>query len=420
MKKLKAILIGAGCRGKIYADEMLNNKDKYEIVAVAEPVESKRKYIQKTHNIPDDMCFESWEPLLELGKIADLAVISTMDRMHYCITIKACELKYDILLEKPISVNEEECRLILNAAQKNNVKVVVCTVLRYAPLYMNLKKIIDEGMIGKVISINHEECVGHIHYSHSFVRGNWNNENTSSFMLLQKSCHDIDILQWLTGKDCKKIQSFGSLSYFKEENAPKGSPEYCIDGCPESDKCPYNAVKLYYDDKENEWFRSMCTNEVNPSDEKVLKALRETPYGKCVFKCSNDVVDHQTVNMLMEDDTTITFTMCAFNKGGRFIHVMGTKGEIRASSENDAPIEVYEFESDKKTQISNSGRDGILGGHGGGDSNLIISLYEYLTGSYKGNSIPEINVSVKNHLMVFAAEKSRITGKIIDMEEVLL
>ena len=164
-----------------------------------------------------------------------------------------------------------------------------------------------------------------------FVRGNWGNSKRSSCMLLQKSCHDMDILQWLIGKKCKKVQSFGALSYFKEENAPKDAPDYCIQGCPKADTCPYNAVRLYLDDKENDWFRTTSTREANPTDEMVETALRTTQYGKCVFKCDNDVVDHQTVNMIFEDDITVTFTMNAFNKGGRFIHIMEQKGIARSN-----------------------------------------------------------------------------------------
>ena len=225
----------------------------------------------------------------------------------------------------------EECTKIADYAEQMGSKVIVCHVLRYTPFFITIKELINDGRLGDIISVNHEECVGNVHQSHSFVRGNWGNSKRSSCMLLQKSCHDMDILQWLIGKKCKKVQSFGALSYFKEENAPKDAPDYCIQGCPKADTCPYNAVRLYLDDKENDWFRTTSTREANPTDEMVETALRTTQYGKCVFKCDNDVVDHQTVNMIFEDDITVTFTMNAFNKGGRFIHIMGTKGELHAA-----------------------------------------------------------------------------------------
>lgn len=418
MKKLKAILIGAGSRGIGYTDIMAELPDKFEVVAVAEPIENRREYIKNKHNINEEFCFDDWKPLLELGKIADVAVICTMDRDHYDVALKAIDLGYDMLLEKPVTPEPEECYEIVHRAEEKGVRIVVCHVLRYTPLYMKIKDIIDDGKLGRIMSINHEECVGNLHQSHSFVRGNWGNSKKTSTMLLQKTCHDMDILQWLLNKKCKKVQSYGKLSYFTKENAPEGSPDYCVQGCPVSDSCPYYSVKVYLDDKDNHWFRSTCTKNAEPTDELVEEAIRNTQYGKCVFKCDNDVVDHQTVNLLFEDDITVTFTMNAFNKGGRFIHIMGTKGELHASSADDAPyIKVYDFETKETTEIPMTGVEGINGGHGGGDEGIINALYDYITDCYTGKSIPTFRQSCDNHAIVFAAEKAREDGIIVDIDE---
>lgn len=416
-KLLTAILIGAGNRGELYARNMGEMEDKYKVIAVAEPIESRRNVIKERHGISEEMCFTDWKPLLEKGKIADVAVIATMDKQHLEPTLAAIECGYDILLEKPVSPDPIECQKIALAAEEKGVKIVVCHVLRYTPFFITIKNLIDEGRLGKVMSINHEECVGNVHQSHSFVRGNWGNSERSSCMLLQKSCHDMDILQWLVGKKLKKVQSFGSLTYFRKENAPEGAPEYCIEGCPKGDTCPYNAKKLYLIEG-GSWFRTTCTKHANPTDEMVENALRTTQYGKCVFKCDNDVVDHQTVNMLFEDDVTVTFTMNAFNKGGRFIHIMGTKGELRASmADKDEPMLLYDFETKQTEEIQAYGKDGLVNGHGGGDSGIVVALYEYLNGEYTGCSVSDIRTSVDNHLIVFAAEESRATNTVVDFEE---
>lgn len=417
MKKLKVILIGAGDRGNIYTYNMNQCPDKFEVIAVAEPLKERRERIKNRHNIPDDMCFENWPELLKKGKIADVAIIATMDRGHFEPTMEAINQGYDILLEKPVSPNPAECLKIAEAAEKKGVRVLVCHVLRYTDMFITLKNLLNEGKIGDIVSINHEECVGNVHQSHSFVRGNWGNSTRSSFMLLQKSCHDMDILQWLIGKKCRKVQSFGTLSYFTERNAPAGAPERCIDGCPAADTCPYNSVKLYYEDKKNMWFRCASTQKPNPTDEDVEKALRETQYGKCVFKCDNDVVDHQTVNLLFEDDITVTFTMNAFNKGGRFIHLMGTKGEIRAALDGETPITYYDFLTKETSEIDIVASNSITSGHGGGDMGIVTALYDYIALDKKSVSISDISVSCDNHIIVFAAEEARKTGKVIDIEE---
>lgn len=416
MKKLKVILIGAGNRGGVYTDVMAAMPEQFEVVAVAEPRDSRRERIQEIHKLPDNMCFTDYKPLLALGKIADIALIATMDRDHFEPAMMAIDLGYDLMLEKPITPTPEQCIALTENAEKHGVRVVICTVLRYTPLFIKLKEIIDSGRIGKVMSINHEECVEFVHQSHSFVRGNWGNSERSSVMLLQKSCHDMDILQWLLGKKCKKVQSFGSLSYFTAENAPEGAPERCIEGCPVGDTCIYNSVKLYLESDSN-WFRSAATKLVKSSDEDVKKSLLESNYGKCVFHCDNDVVDHQTVNMLFEDDVTVTFTMNAFNTGGRYINIYGTKGEIRAALKGDTPIKVYDIVSKETEEIPSSGTDGVLGGHGGGDAGIIKTLYSYMIGEYNGVSVPTIQESCYNHLITFAADHARKTGTVVDVEE---
>lgn len=416
-KQITVVLVGAGDRGSTYTDIMREMPERYKVVAVAEPIPSRREYVRARHNIPEDRCFADWWDLFALGKIADLALICTLDAYHFQPAMAAISLHYDLLLEKPVSPDPVSCETVAQAAEQAGVKVVVCHVLRYTPLFTAVKRLIDEGRLGEIISVNHEENVGNRHQSHSFVRGNWGNTGRSSNMLLQKSCHDLDILQWLIGRPCRRIQSFGSLRYFTRANAPADAPERCLDGCPHGETCPYNAVKLYLDDKENAWFREACTRIPSPSDADVERALRTTQYGKCVFRCDNDAVDHQTVNMLFDGGVTAAFTMCAFNRGGRWIHIMGTKGELHASlTADEEPIRLYDFETKTTSEIPVTGRDGLPSGHGGGDRGIIESLYGYLTGQSVSPSISGIRVSVDSHLLAFAAEESRRTGAVVDVD----
>ncbi|MBQ8682889.1 MAG: Gfo/Idh/MocA family oxidoreductase [Clostridia bacterium] len=421
MNKLTAVVIGAGSRGGGYA-KLMKDTALFQVVAVAEPIASRREQIASMHGIPADRCFSDWTPLLDCGKIADVAVIATMDRDHMGPALRAIELGYDLLLEKPIAPEPADCLALYKAAEAKGVRVVICTVLRYTNVFIKLKEIIDSGKIGEIMSVNHEECVGNIHQSHSFVRGNWGNSKRSSTMLLQKSCHDIDILQWLIGKKCKSVQSYGMRSFFTEANAPEDAPARCTDGCPHADTCAYNALKWYYEAKDNLWFRGACTGEVEPTDEQVLEALRTTNYGRCVFRVDNDVVDHQTVNMLFEDDCLVTFTMNAFNAGGRFIHIMGTKGEVRAALDGETPIDITYFQfvpgqGMGQERIDMKADNSITSGHGGGDEGLIRTLYAYLRGEYQGKSVPTIEETYYNHLLVFAAEQARLTGQVVDVEQ---
>ncbi len=412
MKQFSVILIGAGLRGKIYTDEMYNLKDKFKVVGVAEPIEGRRKYIKEKHGVSEKMCFNSWQEILSKPKMADMAIISTMDEMHYEPAMKAIELGYDILIEKPVAPTAKECVDILLAAEKKGVKVLVCHVLRYTTFFKKIKKIVMDGTIGDIMSVLHVEAVGNVHQSHSYVRGNWHNEAETAPMLLAKCCHDLDILQWILDEPCEKIQSFGKLTYFTPQYAPEGAPKRCIDGgCPIEETCPYNCRKLYYESDDNDWFRPACAKGIAkdeiPTDDEVMTALKTTDYGLCVYHANNNVVDHQTVNMQFKSGANVTLTMNAFNQGGRYLRIFGTKGELTAYMSGET-IDVYTFEDKEHHQIPIiSQEESILGGHGGGDAGLISELYDYLSDNYTGFCAADINISVKNHLIGFAAEKSR-------------
>lgn len=424
MKPITAIMIGAGGRGSTYARYMVELPEKYKVLGVADPEKPRREKIQRMFDLPDSACCSSWEELLSRPKTADLAVITTMDDMHYEPAMKAIELGYHLLLEKPVAQTAQECADIALAAQRKGVSVLVCHVLRYTPFYKRVKQLLMAGTIGDIMSVVAVEAVGNVHQSHSYVRGSWHSQEETTPMLLAKSCHDLDIIQWLLDKPCRRVQSFGSLTYFRAENAPAGAPVRCADGgCPIGDTCPYNCRKLYFDDKNNDWFRGASTRGIakgeKATDEEVMEALLTTDYGLCVFHANNDVVDHQVVNLEFAGGATVSFTMNAFNQGGRYIRLFGTKGELYANR-SDSEITVYTFEDKQTRHVPVDETDeSILGGHGGGDGGIIRELYDYLSGCYDGFCAADINVSVKNHLIGFAAEEARHNGTVEDVDAFL-
>ena len=418
MSKLKAIVLGFGGRGSSYAKYAIEHPEELEIVAVAEPLEAKRMSAKKLHNLSDEQLFADWKEIAALPKMADFVMITTQDAMHYEPALAMIEKGYHLLLEKPMAPTALECKEITEAAEKKGVKVVVCHVLRFTKFWYQLKEMIDNGDVGEVMSVIHMEKVGNLHQSHSYVRGNWRREDESAPMIMAKSCHDMDILQWLIGKDCRQVQSFGSLTHFTKANQPEGAPDYCVKGCPVADTCPYNAEKLYYDDKDNLWFRSVATNKVEmPTDEEVWEAISSGPYGRCVYACDNDVVDHQVVNMEFEGGCTANFTMNSFNVGGRNILIFVTKGEIVSDMEAGT-IRLYSFETKKTTNYDVDAVDGeIPGGHGGGDTGIMIDMVKYVNGDVTSKSACELRDSYLSHLICFAAEESRAKNEVVDLQE---
>ena len=411
MKTLKAIVIGAGQRGNAYCNEASQLEGVMQIVGVAEPDNVRRAEFQNKYELKDEVCLNTWEDVFKREKWADIVIISTQDNMHYKPAMAAIEQGYDILLEKPIAPTAKECREIAEAAHKKGVKVVVCHVLRYSALFKTIKDILARGEIGDIVTVVHNENVGNTHHAHSFVRGKWAKEAESTPMILAKSCHDLDVLQWLIDKKCTRLSSFGSLTHFKKENCPEGAPARCTDGC-KIENCPYDARYLYYEGDLG-WTRETAAGHANPTDDEIAKALKTGPYGRCVYQCDNDVVDHQVVSMEFEDGVTAIFSMSSFTPDiSRSIKIMGTKGQIKAHQNSDTII-VSDFSDreDKTYPVTANG------GHGGGDKGIMGAFCSYIFGNDDVPEITEIGISAENHLLCFAAEESRLNGgKIMEME----
>ena len=407
-------ICGCGDRGlDAYAPYQHAHPEEMKIVAGADVRPERLELLQKRFGVPAEMCFPCDEALLSQPRLADVMIVSTLDRQHVSAALKALDKGYHILLEKPISPDLEQCRALQKKAHETGRAVVVCHVLRYTRFYAALEDLLRRGEVGRIETIDAIEHVAYWHQAHSFVRGNWRNSNETSPMILQKSCHDMDILRWLAGKPCLRVQSFGSLDYFTPANAPQGAAKRCLDGCAAKDGCPYDAEKIYITDprtgirgRGKRWPCAVLASE--PDEEKIYGALRTGPYGRCVFHCDNNVVDHQTVNLEFQDNIHATFTMTAFTQDcHRTIKVTGTMGEIEGDMEKNALI-LRRFGRPEETfDLSEEG--GQFSGHGGGDFGLMASFCRLIARG-GGAGLTGVDASVESHVMALAAEASRLDG----------
>lgn len=407
MKPVTVAIVGAGDRGSGYASYILAHPDEGKVVAVADPNVVRRDRIAAAHDVPGENVFSDWKELAERDRLADAVVIGTQDRMHTGPAVTFAGQGCHILLEKPMAPTAQECRDIVAAVKKAGIVFAVGHVMRYSPYWRKIKQVMDDGLIGEIVAIQQLEPVGYWHQAHSFVRGNWRNSTESSFMLLAKSCHDIDILSYLVGRPCLAVSSFGSLKHFRKDQKPEGAGDRCVDcGC--EPECPYSAKKIYLTGK-TEWPVSSITDELTP--ESIQKAVEEGPYGRCVYECDNDVVDHQAVNLLYEDEITVSFMMCAFNPFvGRQTKIMGTRGEITGTRRT---FKLYDFLTDETTEydLAKLEAEGDLG-HGGGDA---VIMREFLAAAAAGD--PAMistgpDETLESHLVVFAAEAARLKGTV--------
>ena len=413
MEPVKIAIIGAGGRGTGYASYAEAHPEQAKIVGVAEPRDFYRNRLVEKHGIPEDGTFTDWRQAAEREKFADAVIIATQDAMHVEPVVAFAAKGYHILLEKPMAPDAEGCRRIYEAVTQADILFAVCHVMRYTGYTQKLKSLIDSGLIGDVVSIQHLEPVGYWHQAHSFVRGNWRNERESSFMLLAKSCHDLDWLRYIVGSSCEKVSSFGSLKHFCKEGKPAaaGDAVRCLDCAFEAD-CPYSASKIYLgrvDQGQTGWPVDVLTADL--TREGVTEALRSGPYGRCVYECDNDVVDNQVVNMQFAGGKTACFTMTAFNQAAnRKTHIFGTRGELYGDG---SVIEHFDFLSDRTEKIDTAAPDGsILGGHGGGDYGLMQSFVSAVAQSDQSMVLSGPEETLETHLMVFAAERARKMGSV--------
>lgn len=425
-KKITVALAGLGSRGKdVYAKAAKLYPDKMEIVAIADINPEKVKMVSEEYGIPEERCFSSAEEMLEQEKMADVMFITTQDRQHVGHAIPALKKGYHLLLEKPISPNLDECREIVKVAKECDRKVVVCHVLRYTPIYRKVKEILDSGKIGDVVSIMAAENVGWYHMAHSFVRGNWANSDETSPMILQKCCHDMDLYLWLANKKCESVSSYGSTYLFKKENAPEGCTERCLDGCKVKDTCPFDAESIYMDSEvigyrtgHKVWPLDVVSQ--TPTEESLMQELKTGRYGRCVYHCNNNVVDHQVVNLNMTDGSTMSFTMCGFSASiARYAKFHGTKGELIVNMDsNDMDQNVIEVNLygkkviHEEIDVTSLAED--FSGHGGGDNVMVEEFMDILLGNREESaSITSLEKSVESHYCALAAEKSRLNGGMV-------
>lgn len=406
-KPVTVIVIGCNGRGYYaYANWIKHNPGRMKIVGAAEPLPGRRARIAKDHAIPAEHLFLTWEEVFARPKFADAVIIATPDHLHLGPALAAMDKGYDILLEKPIGMNREECLRLYEKQRATGVLVGVCHVLRYAPYFRAMRKLIADGAIGKLIDIQHMEPVGHLHYSHSYVRGNWGRSATAAPFLLAKSCHDLDILSWMTPSPARRVACFGNRGFFTPENAPAAATERCLD-CPLADSCLYSAKAIYLGVHGNgpRWGAEALLDAGNTRDrDRITEALRTTNYGRCVWKAGNDMPDRQIVNIEFDDGLLASFHLTFGSFGGRQTRVTGSTGQLHGDMNT---LWHTDIATGKTTKVDlPSG----LGGHGGGDGLLVAAFSEAVSTRDPAKLTTTLAESMQSHLMGYAAEDSRKAG----------
>ncbi len=425
-KPVTAVIVGAGHRSMTYARYALTHPDRLRIVGVADPDEERRRAAQRLYGLPESMLFESAEELAAHGRLADAVINGTMDRDHVPTSLPLLDAGYDMLLEKPFAVSEEEVRTLADAALRYNRKVMICHVLRYAPFYAEIHRRLP--LLGKIQGIETTEHVSHHHMLVGFVRGKWRNTALAGHhsMLLAKCCHDIDLIMWMkSGIAPVRVASFGGMQQFRPENAPAGAGERCLVDCPPEveSSCPFSARKQYLEHPQRWSFYvwSDLESAENPTPEQKAALLRTSDYGRCAYKTDCETVDNQTVIIQFADGSIASHNMLSGTPvPQRTIHITGERGEITGRADDarftirlldpHSPAEYTEETVDVNALSGDT--SGVRGGHGGGDERLTADFVSLLSGDPPSESCTSLQDSVAGHLTVFRADRSMETGRV--------
>ncbi|MEL4504623.1 Gfo/Idh/MocA family oxidoreductase [Luteococcus sp. H138] len=407
-------IAGAGSRGRSYANWIRQHPDRALLLAIADPTTSAAQSIALDHRLRDDSIFGSWQEMVQSQPDVNAVIVCTQDNDHVAPAIAFLRAGYDVLLEKPMAPTEPECHKITQAAEASGTIFSVCHVMRHTPLTAAIKRMLIEGRVGQIMSVEHLEPVGWWHHAHSYVRGNWCQQESSSSMLLAKSCHDLDWLLYIVGQPLAKVSSFGTLSHFTKQNQPAEAADRCLD-CPLQDSCAYSATRIYLTKARLgafDWPLDVITHDLTLAG--VHQALREGPYGRCVYSCDNDVVDHQVVAMEFMGGATAVFTMTAFTeKALRKTRIFGTLGRLETDGEE---IKILDFRTGRETvtPVGFGEQIGASQGHAGGDDGLMDS-FTTAVAERDQSLVSDASSALASHLAVFAAERSRLTGTVIDL-----
>ena len=445
------VLVGAGARGKdAYGRWIARNPSKARLLAVAEPREARREQCAAQNGIPTGERFADWRELLARPRRADACIVATQDHEHVGPALAAMGAGYHVLLEKPMAVTEQDCRDLVTACERHGVVLRVCHVLRSTPFFAAMRNAIASGMIGDLVTIRHSENVSYWHYAHSYVRGNWRSAAAASPMILAKSCHDLDLLCWLAGAPATAVQSFGSQEYFRADKAPRGAPARCTDGCPHQASCPWYAPRMYlhgtpmlkdtaignrsflgilarifatepFDRLWNwkEWPATTISDDL--SREARWEALRTGPYGRCVFRCDNDVVDRQVVNVRFANAVTASFNLHGHSYlEGRQIRVDGSAGSLEGwFGQSGEDLVFFDHRRGGRRRLWHN--DNPFKGHGGGDAGLMEQFTRQVEAALRGEPVTDeagsAAASLRSHLLCFAAERSRLSGQVVSLNE---
>lgn len=409
-KQVRVAVVGAGSRGHLYA--RLARRHGGVVGAVVDPSREARDSLGDEHDVPSENRFADVDDLRrDGGPDVDAAVNASPDREHLSTLTRLVGAGLDVLQDKPVGVDLDEIAAVEQLALRHpGCVIAVCHVLRYTELYERAARIIADGELGDVVTVAHSENIAHWHFAHSYVRGNWRSAAESAPMILAKCCHDLDLISWLIDDRFARVYSVGALRHFRDDMAPSEAPQRCTDGCPVASECAFDAVRFYAG-------RPLKAVADNPVLARRIADLGTSPYGRCVYRCDNDVPDHQVATFEMVSGRSVVLTISGHAPAeSRITRIDGTVGSLEielAGSTRRLVVRGRGRPEPEPRIVDMSVGEGSDDGHGGGDERTVAEFLDDVR--RRSASRSGILEALHAHRAALAAEESRLTMKPVDI-----
>ncbi len=401
VKRKRVVLIGTGGRANAYT--MYGSKEQIDLAGVADPDPGNRRTFLGLNSlvglVPE---FDDWRTMLDRTPEIDGVIISTPNHAHTEPALECMKRGYVLALEKPIAETPENCRLLLEAKRRHNARVVVGFVLRAAPFYLKAREWIDAGRIGRVVTIQADE-LPHPLTASVMMRGGWRkSRKTSGGAMLEKCCHDLDMLSWMAGGSPQALNSFGGIKTF----APRPElPERCAD-------CGIRGSCLYYMPPEVYNHPDMVKKA---NDGLLYRFVRDN--SACIYNNGHDIFDHQTVQLEYDNGVLATLTMdfsCSGTVCGRYLKIVGEKGVIYGKmEENKISLQVYQGNQVETADLKDDGS-----GHGGANkehADLFLRMME----NPEFQAAANLEAGYLSAMLCFAADRSVEEKRRVDVSAYL-
>ncbi len=418
----KLVLVGTGIRGVGFWGKTIveNYGDIVQFVGLCDINPGRLEFAKKYIGV-DCPVFTDFDDMMNQTK-PDMVIVTTMDSNHHEFIIKSLEKGVDVLTEKPMTTDEDKTQAILNAERKSGKKVIVGFNYRWGPHFTAIKELLAKERVGKITSVDFNWYLNTYHGASYFRRWHGITEKSGT-LLVHKSTHHFDLLNWFLDSDPVEVNAYGELEHYGENNPFRG--DKCRT-CPHKSKCDF-----YWDITQNEHLMNLYVE-----NEHYDGYIRDN----CLWRKEIDIYDKMSVQIKYANDVVVNYSLTTYSpyEGWR-IAFNGMDGRIdswqdipwrRDERVNQAELHAREMKQD--AEESDSAYNEIMvmdnfgdyelvkvpragGGHGGGDSRLQDKIlrdpdmpdpYNHSAGSRDGAMSVLIGV---------AARKSIETGKRVEI-----